>query len=337
MGLISRMNIGFILAIGLLALAGCAQKENAMLNEARTAYSSAKEDPQVMNNAPLELNQAGAALLRAEELKSGKADEELVTHQAYLARQKVAIARESAQLKMAQQRISESDARRTAVLLEARDRELQSAMQKAEMKQKELEAAQMRTQETRTTAQQQEIERLRQEAARAQELATQMREQQAQIRQQEMERLRQDAEKARQLEAEIAQMSELQSRQTPRGTVVSLPDVLFDVDKAELKSGAERTLEKLAAILRDNPDRTINIEGFTDSTGSDAYNRRLSELRANAVREALVSRGVDPERIMTRGYGENYPIATNETPAGRQLNRRVEIVISHGEETVSRR
>jgi outer membrane protein OmpA-like peptidoglycan-associated protein len=331
------MNIGFVLAIGLLTLAGCAGKENAMLNEARTAYSSAKDDPQVMNNAPLELNQAGAALLRAEELKSGKADEEMVTHQAYLARQKVAIARESAQLKMAQQRISEADARRSAVLLEARDRELRAAMQKAEMKQKELEAAQMRAQETRTTAQQQEIDRLRQEAARSQELATQMREQQAQLRQQEMESLRQDAEKARQLEAEIAQMKELESRETPRGLVLSMPGVLFEVDKADLKPGAERTLNKLAEVLRNNPERTINIEGFTDSTGSDEYNRQLSERRAWAVRDALVSRGVNPERVQTRGYGENYPVASNETPAGRQMNRRVEIIISHGDDTLSKR
>jgi outer membrane protein OmpA-like peptidoglycan-associated protein len=164
-----------------------------------------------------------------------------------------------------------------------------------------------------------------------------MTEQQAQARQRETERLRQEAQRAQELEAQIAQMKELEARETPRGLVLSLPDVLFDVDKAQLKTGAERTLEKLATVLKNNPERTISIEGFTDSTGSDTYNRQLSEKRADAVREALVGLGVNPERIQTRGYGENYPIASNQTPAGRQLNRRVEIIISHGDETVSRR
>lgn len=327
---ITRLNTAFIAAFAVLAAIGCAQKENAMLDEARAAYSAAKSDAQVMNNAPLELNQAGEALQRAERLQLQDAETEQVTHQAYLARQQVAIAREAAQLKMAQQQIEQADARRAAVLLDARNRELMAVREKAEMRQKELETAQLRAQESQTVAQQQEMERLRQEAARAQQL-------EQQVSQQEMERLRQQAQRAEELEAQVAQMKELDARETPRGLVLSMPDVLFDLGKSDLKPGAERTLEKLASVLRENPERTITIEGFTDSTGSEDLNRRLSESRANAVRDALVSRGVNPERIQTRGYGKNYPVASNETPAGRQLNRRVEIIISHGEERVSRR
>jgi outer membrane protein OmpA-like peptidoglycan-associated protein len=89
-----------------------------------------------------------------------------------------------------------------------------------------------------------------------------------------------------------------------------------------------RTAQKLAMLLQQNPQRTVLIEGFTDSTGTAPHNQDLSERRANAVRSALMAQGVAPERIATRGYGESYPVAANETAANRQLNRRVEIVLS---------
>lgn len=334
---LTRLNIGLIAALAVVLAVGCAQKQNEMLEEARAAYSAARSDAQVMNNAPLELNQAGESLQSAERLFNEDADQEQVSHQAYLAKQQVAIARESAQLKLAQQQIEQADARRAAVLLEARNRELQATRQKAEAHQKALETAQLQAQEREALARQEEMERLRQKAAQAEQMETQMREQQAQARQQEMERLRQQAQKAEELEAQIAQMKDLQTQETRRGLVVTLPGVLFDLDKAQLKPGAERSIDQLATVLKENPERNIVVEGFTDSTGAEEYNKKLSEERAAAVREALVSRGVNPERIQTRGYGENYPVASNETPAGRQLNRRVEIIISHGEERVSRR
>ena len=88
------------------------------------------------------------------------------------------------------------------------------------------------------------------------------------------------------------------------------------------------TTQKLATVLQQNPQRTVLIEGFTDSTGTAAHNQELSERRANVVRSALLEQGVAAERISTRGFGESNPIATNETAANRQLNRRVEIVLS---------
>jgi outer membrane protein OmpA-like peptidoglycan-associated protein len=121
---------------------------------------------------------------------------------------------------------------------------------------------------------------------------------------------------------------ELAARRTDRGLVVTLSeDVLFDVDRSEIKPGGAQELARVADFLRNHPDRNILVEGHTDSTASDAYNLALSQRRANAVEDLLISLGVEPTRIEGRGYGEQLPVATNDTAAGRQQNRRVELVI----------
>lgn len=136
----------------------------------------------------------------------------------------------------------------------------------------------------------------------------------------------QDAQaRSRQLEAQIR---ELNAKQTPRGLVITIGDVLFDTDKAELKSGSLRNMEKLVSFLKENPQRKAIVEGFTDSTGSDSHNQELSSLRASAVRGALVEMGIGSERVDAHGYGEAYPVASNGNASGRQMNRRVEIVLS---------
>lgn len=125
-----------------------------------------------------------------------------------------------------------------------------------------------------------------------------------------------------------AQLVDLQATNSDRGMVVTLSDVVFDVDRANLRPGAERMLDRIAAVLRDNPERRVLIEGFTDSQGNDSYNRELSARRAGAVRQALVDRGISAARIDAQGLGEAYPVATNATVTGRQMNRRVEILFS---------
>ncbi len=132
-------------------------------------------------------------------------------------------------------------------------------------------------------------------------------------------------ERARQLEVQLA---ELQAKQTPRGLVLTLGDILFDVNKAQLNPGGLRTVDNLADFLREYPERQVLIEGFTDSTGTEEYNRQLSEKRAESVKNALLNEGIGSDRIRVKGYGESYPIATNDTVAGRQQNRRVEVIIS---------
>jgi outer membrane protein OmpA-like peptidoglycan-associated protein len=133
-----------------------------------------------------------------------------------------------------------------------------------------------------------------------------------------------EAEKAARLQAEV---DALKAKPTDRGLVLTLGDVLFDTGKAELNSGAARKLDQLAQFLTEHPDRRVQVDGFTDSVGTDSYNLDLSQRRADAVRSAVLTRGIDSTRITSQGYGKAFPVASNSDSGGRQLNRRVEIVI----------
>lgn len=124
-----------------------------------------------------------------------------------------------------------------------------------------------------------------------------------------------------------SQLDQLKAKQTDRGIVLTLGDVLFDTGRSELNPGAATKMDQLAQFLNQHPDRRVEIDGYTDSVGSDAYNDDLSQRRASAVKAALVTRGIDPSRINTQGYGKAYPVASNADSGGRQLNRRVEVVI----------
>jgi outer membrane protein OmpA-like peptidoglycan-associated protein len=164
-----------------------------------------------------------------------------------------------------------------------------------------------------------EIAREEAEQARLQREVEKARERRQQVR------LEMEQRKAQSLEQRL---SDLQARETERGVVLTLGDVLFDFNEASLKPGGERAAARLARFLREYPERRIRVEGHTDSVGSASYNRRLSERRAEAVKQAIVGRGIEPSRIVTEGYGEQYPVASNDNEAGRQRNRRVEVVIS---------
>jgi outer membrane protein OmpA-like peptidoglycan-associated protein len=131
-------------------------------------------------------------------------------------------------------------------------------------------------------------------------------------------------DKAARLQAEV---DELKAKPTPRGLVLTLGDVLFDTGKAQLNPGSARKLDQLAQFLTDHPERRVQIDGFTDSVGTDSYNMSLSQARADTVKSSLVSRGIDRSRIGSQGYGKGFPVATNDESGGRQLNRRVEVVI----------
>ncbi len=125
-----------------------------------------------------------------------------------------------------------------------------------------------------------------------------------------------------------AQIKDLNAKKTDRGLVITLGDVLFDTNKTELKAGGARNVEKLVAFLNQYPQRKAVVEGFTDSVGSDSSNQALSSRRADSVRMAIVGMGVGSERITAHGYGEAHPVASNDSAEGRQLNRRVEIILS---------
>ena len=290
------------LAVGLFIGCGGPPAENPMLIEARAEYEAASADPSVVTNAPLALEEAKEALDVSERKFRNEEDQEEVTHYAYVAKQRVKIARQAAKLNAAEEQVKRAESERQEVLIEARAAEAERARREAEEQRREAQVALAEAEAARREAAQ---ERQEAEAARAAAAAA----------------LARAEELARQVE-------ELQAQQTERGLVLTLGDVLFDVDKATLKPGGMRAVEKLVTFLNEYPKRNVMIEGFTDSTGGEDYNLALSELRADAVKAALVNQGIAATRIRTKGYGEGFPVASNANPAGRQLNRRVEVIIS---------
>ena len=160
---------------------------------------------------------------------------------------------------------------------------------------------------------------LAQQAAKAQQAAAQS------------EQLRQQAEKEKQeLRARLLQQlnSVLATRDTARGLIANMSDVLFKTGSYELAPGARERLAKVSGILLAYPSLHVQIEGHTDSVGGEEYNQTLSENRANAVKDYFVQQGISADSIEARGFGKTQPIATNDTPEGRQQNRRVELVLS---------
>lgn len=132
-------------------------------------------------------------------------------------------------------------------------------------------------------------------------------------------------QRSRSLEEEL---KDLQAKKTDRGLVLTLGDVLFDTGKATLKTGAYATIDRLANALKEDSARKVLIEGHTDSVGSDEFNQELSRNRAQSVQAALMERGVSGSQISSVGKGEGYPVASNDNAAGRQQNRRVELVFT---------
>lgn len=146
----------------------------------------------------------------------------------------------------------------------------------------------------------------------------------------------QEADNARQQTQQLRQqIADLNARPTDRGLVMTLGDVLFATGKAELMGGAAGNLDKLASFLQQYPERTVEIEGHTDNVGGADLNRGLSQRRAESVKSYLVQRGVNSNRLATTGKGFDAPVATNDSAAGRQQNRRVEIIISESNATSS--
>jgi outer membrane protein OmpA-like peptidoglycan-associated protein len=355
------------LSLSLIAaavLAGCATvpPQNTALEEARSVYGSARTNPQVVNLAPLELQKAGDSLNKAEAALSKGESDATVEQLAYIARQRVAVAEETAKRKAAEMEIDSARAQRDQVRLTARTAEAEAARRQAALAQQTAEEQAARDRAL-IAARQAELEEARRQAMLAQQTTT---EQAAALaaaraeternealiaaRQAELEAAREQAalaqqtaeEKAAALEAARAQaerdqariaqqeqqLKELDAKQTARGMVITLGDVLFSVNKAQLSPGGVRNVQKLANFLKQYPQRKVLIEGHTDSTGSLSINQPLSERRADAVQTALVDMGISGDRIETRGYADAYPVASNNTAAGRQLNRRVEIILS---------
>lgn len=284
---------GVLASVFLLALAACSTTPERIdeLEQARATVQELETEPMAATVAATRLRNARAALARAETARENGAPVEEIVHDAYMARLHAEIGIESIAEAQALERIDEAEAERTRVQLEARTAAVERARMRAE-------------------TQSAEAQQLREEAGEARAAA--------QAASEEAERLQQE-------------LSDLQAKQTERGVVLTLGDVLFETDEAELKPGADLAMNRLADFMRDHPDRRLLVEGHTDSRGAEQYNQRLSMQRAYAVTEALVERGIATDRLRPVGLGEAYPVASNETTAGRQQNRRVEIVVSNAD------
>lgn len=280
----------------LLAACSTTPTTTAQLDQARADFVVASNNPQVTSYAPLEFKQASDALNAANVAAAKKESLEDIDRLAYIAKQKIATAQEIARAKAAEANIADASRQRTEISLEARTAEADRAKRQAA----EAQAAAALAQQQAAMAQQQ--------AAMAQDQTRAM------------------AERAAKLEALLVDMN---AKQTERGMVITIGDVLFATNEANLTPNGMSTLRKLADVMAQNPERTVLVEGFTDSTGSSSYNQDLSQRRANSVASALSSMGVGRDRIAMKAYGEAFPVAGNDTAANRQMNRRVEIVLSN--------
>jgi outer membrane protein OmpA-like peptidoglycan-associated protein len=287
-----------LMLAGSVFLAACSSvpTTTATLDEARADFVAANNNPQVASSAPMEFRQATEALDRANQAAAKRESLDTIDRLAYVAKQRIATAQEVAKAKSAEAEIANAGRERDRVQLEARTAEADRAKRDAAVAQAQVATAQA-------------------QAADAQAQAQAAQQQTAQL-----------AERSARLEAILV---ELHAQKTERGMIVTIGDVLFDTDRAELNANGVATVRKLAEVMAQNPDRAVLVEGFTDSTGSTAHNKDLSERRAASVAQALTGLGVPGERVATRGYGEGYPVAANDTAANRQRNRRVEIVLSN--------
>ena len=254
----------------LALLVGCASNPTttAELERARDAVDKVASMPDSSTLASAELKEAQETLRKAEEAAREKEPDAEVAHLAYIAEQQAAIAEAKMNEAKALEDTKNAEADRNAALLEARERDVAEAEQRADRAEADAAAAWREVEEAQETA---------------------------------------------------------------RGLVLTFGDMLFDTGGSSLKPGAQLLLDKLAAYLQQNPGAHAIIEGHTDSTGSDAMNQTLSERRAAAVAAALQARGITGDRLETVGLGESYPVATNDTSAGREENRRVEVVLSDSE------
>jgi outer membrane protein OmpA-like peptidoglycan-associated protein len=298
-----------VLAAAVLAACSSIPADNAMLEQARSDYRSAQANSQTQALAPAELKQAGDALARADAAFARRDDTAQVNQLAYLARQRVALAQEAAGRKGSEAAVAEASAERDRLRLAARTREADAATQSAAVANRDAASSQRQS------------EAAQREAAAAQQRAAAS-QQQANASQQQAG----DAEaRTRMLEA---QLRELNAKKTDRGMVITIGDVLFDTGQAQLKSGGMQNIQRLSGFLKEYPQRKALIEGYTDSTGSDNTNMALSGRRADAVMSALLGMGVSRGQLAAQGYGETHPVAGNDSSGGRQMNRRVEIVLS---------
>lgn len=333
------------------AIFGIDRKTPRVLFEARNAVRIANL-AQADKYAPSILTKATTQLRQAEESYVQKRDKSTIET---LARDTVSTAEEARVMAVKQKAEEDAQAKAAAEKKAAEDREAKArqdaldetkrrqeaevARQQAEQARQQALAAQADAERMKAEADKarQDAEKARQEADAARASAEQQKQalaveaEKARQAAAESDRLRQQAEKEKaDLRAQLLQQLNqvLSTRDTARGLIANMSDVLFKTGSFELLSGARERLAKVSGIIIAHPGLHLEVEGHTDSVGSDDYNQQLSEKRAGAVRDYLVQQGISADGIVARGLGKTQPVATNDTSEGRQQNRRVELVVS---------
>ena len=337
-----RIPLLTLIVISLLSACASTPKVDPRVTALQSAYDDLAGRAELASRAIDEMSRAEKALQQIQQ-KPRNMKDEAYDYALYATDRLIQIAEFSARRRFAEDRRQELVREQERLILMARTREAERAKQEAE--QARLSAAEALALREQALAEAAQAQQLRDQAEQAQLMA----EEKQLIAELAAESALSDAEKAQTIaaaeaakaeaaraEAEAAklemrslrnQLSELQAKQTERGLLITLGDVLFEFNQSELKSGATRNLMPLAKALTERPQQTVVVEGHTDAVGSKAYNVQLSERRAAAVKDYLVAQGIAAERISTQGLGPDFPIASNDTEGGRQQNRRVEVIL----------
>lgn len=325
MSSVSRLAFALLL-VTLVAACASAPKKDLALEQVRNQLEELKSNEELAGYAPLALGEAERALRRAETYTG---DKTYRIHLIYMADRRIQVARAIAQREQLEQELDRLEDQRSRMLVQASQLEAEQARLEAEkarmISQAQAEDAQ-RAREEAEAAQQREAEsartadQAREEAEQAKALAA------SSVTAAELARREADLalEQANTLRR---QLENLQLRQTESGVVVTLGDVLFESGETSLREESLASLVEVVDLLQSEPGKNIRIEGHTDSTGASETNLQISQRRADAVLEALVSLGVDAGRITAAGMGEDFPIASNETDEGRRQNRRVDVIL----------
>lgn len=292
-----------LIAAGVAAalLAGCASTPSTPPEVAavRARLIALQTDANLASRAAVAVKEADTAVRLAE---TSQPDKLLAAHRVVMADRKVETARALAEMDFAEFERTALTEQRERARLDARTREADAARMQA---------------------------RIAENAGAQQKLAADQARLDADVAQQVAADSRQAALSSQQQAAELQRgLDDLHAQVTDHGLVLTLGDVLFTSGKSDLRSVASGHLDKLAAFLTRYPQRTVTIQGYTDSLGNEDYNLRLSEQRAESVRLYLAGHGVASSRLAASGRGESDPVADNDSSAGRQQNRRVQVHIS---------
>jgi outer membrane protein OmpA-like peptidoglycan-associated protein len=290
---------------------------NSLLRQAETYQArNAGSKPVIMTSREAVQNAETARLLALK-----RQEDERIAREKQAAADREAAARAAADESARQKAIADAQAAESARLAAEQARRATQEKAAADAARAQEEVERLKAEQARLSAQEQQ-----QQAQQARLQA-----QQAEQKAQEADRLRAQAEQAQQqLRQQLLEQFNviLETRDTARGLIVNMSDVLFDFNKYTLRPAAREKLAKISGIILSHPGLRLEVDGYTDSIGSEDYNLKLSDHRAGGVRDYLLGEGIAPDNVTAKGFGKDNPVASNDNAAGRQKNRRVEMVVS---------